>query len=102
MKFQLHLKTKKLKNKDFFLSNSQNLYIMLIYVKMPTIVGILTLMSMINFVLSLISMKKVLLPRALSCRLGLTSLKKYGPRWADMKKSANNGSHLSMQDRIPL
>ena len=50
MKFQLLIKTKMLKNKDFFLlSNSQMLVlIILINVKMPTIVGILTFMSMIK------------------------------------------------------
>ena len=48
-----------LKNKDFLLSNSQMfLFIVLIIVKMPTIVGILTFMSMINFMLVELSMKK--------------------------------------------
>ena len=51
MKFQLLLKTKMQQNADF--SCFQTLrccIIMLINVKMPTIVGILTFMSRINFV----------------------------------------------------
>ena len=51
-KFQLLIKTKMLKNKDFLLSDSDVLFIMLINVKMPLVVGILTFMSMINFMLS--------------------------------------------------
>ena len=54
MKFQLHLKPKMLKNKDL----SEFVFIMLIYVKMSTIVGILTLMSIINLVLGLIEHEK--------------------------------------------
>ena len=42
------------------LSLSDVVSIMLINVKMPTIVGILTFMSRINFVLTELSMKKVL------------------------------------------
>ena len=46
-------KTKILTKKMFLaLSLSDNVFIMLINVKMPTIVGILTFMSRINFVLS--------------------------------------------------
>ena len=46
-------KTKMLKNKYFScFSNSDVVFIMLINVKMPTIVGILTFMSTINFMLS--------------------------------------------------
>ena len=46
-------KNKMLQNKDFFAFKlSDVLFIMLIHVKMPTIVGILTFMSMINFKLS--------------------------------------------------
>ena len=53
MNFQLHKKTKMLKNKDSFdLNHSVIVIIWLINVKMPTIVGILTFMSMINFMLS--------------------------------------------------
>ena len=52
-KFQLLLKTKIRQMKKFLaLSISDVVYIMLINVKMPTIVGILTFMSRINFVLS--------------------------------------------------
>ena len=51
MKFQLLIKTKMLKNKDFALSNSEAVFIMLINVRMPTIVGILTFMSMTHFML---------------------------------------------------
>ena len=53
-KFQLLIKTKILTNKEviFLLSRSDVIFIMLINVKMPTIVGILTFMSRINFVLS--------------------------------------------------
>ena len=40
------------------LSLSDAVFIMLIYVKMPTIVGILTFMSRINFVLSRVEHEK--------------------------------------------
>ena len=54
MKAQLLIKTKVLKNKDFLaFILSDVVFIMLINVKMPTIVVILTFMSMIQFVLSL-------------------------------------------------
>ena len=46
MKFQLLIKTKVLTK-----SLSDVVFIMLIHVKMPTIVGILTFISMLNFVL---------------------------------------------------
>ena len=52
-KFQLLIKTKMLKIKTFLAFKlSDVLFIMLINVKMSTIVGILTFMSMINFMLS--------------------------------------------------
>ena len=51
-KFQLLIKTKKMTKKFLALSLSDVVFIMLINVKMPTIVGILTFMSRINFVLS--------------------------------------------------
>ena len=51
LKFQLLIKTKVLKKNTFLSSKlSKSIFIMLINVKMPTIVGILTFMSMINFV----------------------------------------------------
>ena len=50
-KFQLLIKTKILTKKFLALSLSGVVFIMLINVKMPTIVGILTFMSRINFVL---------------------------------------------------
>ena len=51
-KFQLLIKAKIPKMKRFLaLSLSDVVFIMLINVKMPTIVGILTFMSRINFVL---------------------------------------------------
>ena len=53
MNFQLLIKTKMLKIKAFLVFKlSDGVFIMLINVKMPTIVGILTFMSMLNFVLS--------------------------------------------------
>ena len=53
MKFHLPLKTKKLKIKTFLAFKLSNVvFIMLINVKMPTFVGILTFMSIINFMLS--------------------------------------------------
>ena len=59
MKFQLLMKTKLLKNKTFLAFKlSDVVYIMLINVKMPTIVGILTFMSMINFMLSWVEHEK--------------------------------------------
>ena len=50
-----------LKNKTFlaFKLSLVAVFIMLINVKMLTIVGILTFMSMIKFMLSLVGMKKV-------------------------------------------
>ena len=53
-KFQLLIKTKIPTNNEVscFKSLSDVVFIMLINVKMPTIVGILTFMSRINFVLS--------------------------------------------------
>ena len=52
-KFQLLINTKILTNKEFLaFSLSDVVFIMLLNVKMPTIVGILTFMSRINFVLS--------------------------------------------------
>ena len=44
---------------------SDVVFIMLINVKMPTIVGILTFMSMINFMLSSVGHEKVLYPPGL-------------------------------------
>ena len=54
MKFQLLIKGKMLKNIKIFLALklSDAVFIMLINVNMPTIVGILTFMSRINFMLS--------------------------------------------------
>ena len=53
MKFQLLRESKILKNNIFFcLKQSNVVFILLINVKMPTIVGILTFMSRINFKLS--------------------------------------------------
>ena len=53
MKFQLLIKKKYSKGKKFLaLSLSDAVLILLINVKMPTTVGILTFMSRINFVLS--------------------------------------------------
>ena len=54
-------KTKLLYNKDFSCFQlSDGVFIMLINVKMPTIVNILTFMSMIKFRSAELSMKKVL------------------------------------------
>ena len=53
MKFQLLIKTKILINKEVLaLSLPAVVFIMLINVKIPTLVGILTFISRINFVLS--------------------------------------------------
>ena len=53
MKFQLLLKIKTLNNKDFICFKlSYAVFILVINVKMTTIVGILTFMSMINLMLS--------------------------------------------------
>ena len=53
MKFQLLIQTKILKIKIFLcLIHSDGVFILLINVKMPIIVGILTLMSMINSMLT--------------------------------------------------
>ena len=59
--FLLLFKTEMLKNKTFLAFKlSAAVFSMLINVKMPTIVGILTFMSMIDFILREFSMKKVL------------------------------------------
>ena len=52
MKLKLLRKTKIKANKNFHALSLSDVFIMLINVKMPTIVGILTFMSRINFVLS--------------------------------------------------
>ena len=53
MQFQLLIRAKMLKIKTFLpLKLSDGVFVMLINVKMPTIVGILLFMSMINFMLS--------------------------------------------------
>ena len=52
MKFQLLIKTKMVKNKDFLAFKlSDVVFVMLINVKVSTIVGILTSMSIIKFML---------------------------------------------------
>ena len=45
-------KSKMLKNKDFLAIRRSDVFIMLINIKMPTIVGILIFMSTINFMIS--------------------------------------------------
>ena len=57
-KFQLLIKTKIPTKKFLALSLSDVVFIMLINVKMPTIVGIVTFVSRINFVLSLVEYEK--------------------------------------------
>ena len=53
MKFQVLIKNKMLKNKTLLaLKLSDAVFILLINAKMPTIVGILTFISRINFMLS--------------------------------------------------
>ena len=60
-KFQLLIKTKIPKNKEFLAFNlSDVVFIMLINVKMPTIFGILTFMSRLISCSAELSMKKVL------------------------------------------
>ena len=49
-KFQLLIKTKIPSHEQVYLSFSDVVFIMLIKVKMPTMIGILTFMSRINFV----------------------------------------------------
>ena len=68
MKFQLLIKTKMPNNNSLFCF--QTLFVafsMLINVKMPTIVGILTLMRMISFMLSLVEHEKSI-PLVEPCR----------------------------------
>ena len=62
MKFQLLMKTKLLKiNPYLAFKHSDVVFIMLINIKMPTIVGILTFISMKNFMPSVeLSIKKFL------------------------------------------
>ena len=52
LKIYLLIKTKMLKNKDFAFTLPYTVFIILTYVKMSTIVGILTLMKMMNFMLT--------------------------------------------------
>ena len=67
MKFSTaHKNTYRQIRKCLTLSLSDVVFIMLINVKMPTIVGILTFMSRINFVLSWLSMKKSLITSGLT------------------------------------
>ena len=58
MKFQMLINSKILIKKFLTLSLSDGVFIMLINVKMPTIVGILIFMSRINFVLSRVEHEK--------------------------------------------
>ena len=59
MKFQLLIKTKMLKIERFFwFQDLRCLFIMPINVKMPTIVGILTSMCIINVMLSSVELTK--------------------------------------------
>ena len=60
MKFQLLINGEIVKNKVFFiaLKPSAVVFILLINVKMPTIVGTLTFMSWINFMLSYVEFEK--------------------------------------------
>ena len=57
-KFRLLIKTKIPTNEELSLSLSDVIFIILLNVKMPTFVGILTFMSMINFILSLVELEK--------------------------------------------
>ena len=55
IKFQLCIKTKMMKNKVFFLSYfklSDDVFVLLINFKMPTIVGILKFIGRIDFMLT--------------------------------------------------
>ena len=76
VKFQLLIKYRQLKK-----LLSDVVFIMLINVKMPTFVGILTFMSRINFVLTWVEHEKVYNLRTLSCstqlRVKFQLLKKY-------------------------
>ena len=59
MKFQLLKESKIMKNNNFScLKHSDVVFILLINAKMPIIVGILTSMSRINFMLSLVEYEK--------------------------------------------
>ena len=57
-KFLLLIKNKMLKNNDLSCFQTLTCFIMLRNVKMPTIVDILTFMSMINFMLSRVEQEK--------------------------------------------
>ena len=59
MKFQLLIKPTIVKNKTFLaFKHSDVVFIMLVNVKMPTVVGILTFMSMIKVMLSCVEHEK--------------------------------------------
>ena len=58
MKFQWLMNIKMLNNTFLAFKLSNDVFIMLITVEMPTIVGILTFMSMINIILSCVEHEK--------------------------------------------
>ena len=60
MTFRLFIKTKMLKNK-YNIKLSDGVLILLINVEMPTLIGILTFIIMINFMLIEFSMKKLII-----------------------------------------
>ena len=66
MNFQLLIKTKMLKNRDFSRTCLKTLiyvkYVLLVNVEIPTLVGILTFMSKINVMLSRAEHEKVSYP----------------------------------------
>ena len=58
MKFQLLISIEMLKNKNFLALKLSDVFILLINVKMPSIVGILTFMSRINSMLILFELEE--------------------------------------------
>ena len=63
MKSQMLIECKMLKNSNLsFLKHSDVVFVLLMIIKMPTVIDILTLMNRINFMFEL-TVKKVLEPR---------------------------------------
>ena len=82
-KFQLLIKTKIQTTEEVSFSLSDVVFIMLINVKMPTIVGTLTFISRINFMLNWVEHGKVLKPQGLIIDL-----------YSGLSLSYKNGSFL--------
>ena len=97
-KFQLFIKLKYRQMKKFLaLSLSYVVFIMLINVKMPTIVGILTFMSRINFVLNWVEHEKCFVTSGPDLRL----IKGTGRMFLKIKDSLMNNTTIYQYEHPP-